>query len=434
MRSVTGSIESERPLGAKEQLFHALHRWGAFINVQVLRISGAVTPDDLRRALDRLQEQHPLLRSHIVYGRPRLVNYFPYLLRPPRFRIAGTEPIPLSVVDWPEGELDELVERELRTPIPRGTRPRIRATLIHRSRDDAASAIILTFDHSIVDAYSVNRISRWLMRLLAGDGEIATRVPRPDRGLPPPLEARNPERPGVKAPPYIGPIRLPWSRQWTFARRRTRIYQTRLGRIQTAALYRDCNRAAVTVHGAICAAALKALSDHFGPGELTCLSTVSLRRTSTPKVPDHEVACHVDILRTGHRTEADFWGLAKEVSFALVVRIAHWRAAASVWKFPPLGRLLHEGLAGVWHGGRTDSLAISTVGETGLERAYGPYTLEQVTMAVGIHVRGPSLFILAYEHDGELNFCFCYPDPVMAPETVESVADRTIALLQRGGE
>lgn len=422
--------ENGRPLGSQEQLLHGLHRWGALIAAQVLHVSGDLDPEMVGEALSRIQRRHPLLRSHIVYGPAILIKEFPYIVRPPIFRITGTQAIPLSVIERCRGrDWEELLKDELDRPLPIGNHPRVRATLVRDRRPRKRSELVLTFDHAIVDAQAVNLLSRELMRIFEGSPESVMDGAPSARQLPPPLESRLAERSNSGAAPYTGPIRLPLPPCRRPGQRRTGVQVRTLGRGQTLALYQACRRNGATLHGAVCSAALKTLSGLFSTNEMTCLSTVDLRRLCSPKVSDRDIGCYVDILRTRHDVAGDFWSLARDVCFTLISRIAKDQDVSSVLKVPALGRLLHEGLGAIWNSGRTDGLAVSSVGDTGLVREYGRFTLERVTMAVSLHVRGPGLFILAFEHDGELNLSFCHAIPVMTDETASMVADRTAGLL-----
>jgi hypothetical protein len=81
------------PLGALEHLFWLYDQNSAAHFAVTALISSEASPRDWRRALDRLQERHPLL-SVCIDGKPGTV---------PSFRRVSAAPIPLRIVeDEPE--------------------------------------------------------------------------------------------------------------------------------------------------------------------------------------------------------------------------------------------------------------------------------------------------------------------------------------------
>jgi NRPS condensation-like uncharacterized protein len=119
-------------------------------------LSGETSPRDWRRALDRLQERHPIL-SVCIDGEPGSI---------PSFHQADARPIPLRVVeDEPELRWEAEVGEELATPFKPSQAPLIRAALIQGARD---AAFMLVAHHSIADGLSLAYAIRDTLDLLAG--------------------------------------------------------------------------------------------------------------------------------------------------------------------------------------------------------------------------------------------------------------------------
>src|SRR5437764_1367411 len=59
-------LEDVRELGAAEALTNQAHLHGALMAGGLLKISGPLTPELVRRGLDWLQDEHPILRAHLV--------------------------------------------------------------------------------------------------------------------------------------------------------------------------------------------------------------------------------------------------------------------------------------------------------------------------------------------------------------------------------
>jgi NRPS condensation-like uncharacterized protein len=145
-----------RPLGALEHLFWLLDRNRPLHFVVTALLSGETSPRDWRRALDRLQERHPIL-SVCIDGEPGSI---------PSFHQADARPIPLRIVeDEPELRWEAEVGEELATPFNPSQAPLIRAVLIQGTRD---AAFMLVAHHSIADGLSLAYAIRDTLDLLAG--------------------------------------------------------------------------------------------------------------------------------------------------------------------------------------------------------------------------------------------------------------------------
>ena len=117
--AVTESAQDAiRLLGSLEHLFWLFDQ-NRFVHFAVTAlISGETSPRDWRRALDRLQERHPIL-SVCIGGEPGSI---------PSFRQADGTPIPLRIVeDEPELRWEAEVGNELATPFNPSRAPLIRA-------------------------------------------------------------------------------------------------------------------------------------------------------------------------------------------------------------------------------------------------------------------------------------------------------------------
>src|SRR3984893_14137665 len=155
--AVTESAQDAiRSLGSLEHLFW-LYDQNRFVHFVVTAlISGETSPRDWRRALDRLQQRHPIL-SVCIGGEPGSV---------PSFRQADGTPIPLRIVeDEPELRWEAEVGEELATPFNPSQAPLTRAVLIQGTRD---AAFMLVAHHSIADGLSLAYAIRDTFDALAG--------------------------------------------------------------------------------------------------------------------------------------------------------------------------------------------------------------------------------------------------------------------------
>src|SRR5262249_39683210 len=145
-----------RSLGTLEHLFWLLDQHRSVHFAVTALVSGKTGPHDWRRALDRLQQRHPILSARID-GEPDSV---------PSLHQADPTPIPLRhVEDEPERRWDAEVARELATPFNPNRAPLIRAVLIQGTRD---AAFTLIAHHSIADGLSLAYAIRDTLDALAG--------------------------------------------------------------------------------------------------------------------------------------------------------------------------------------------------------------------------------------------------------------------------
>lgn len=96
----------------------------------------------LRKALDSLQQRHPLLSVHIE-DHPSIRLGF--------YRTAAVDPMALTVLDAAHCDWWSMAAVELARPFDRSTAPLMRAALLTRAK---SSIGILTVDHSIADGIS----------------------------------------------------------------------------------------------------------------------------------------------------------------------------------------------------------------------------------------------------------------------------------------
>lgn len=142
----------QRPLDTGELSFYAASRRILTNCAVVAHLDRAPDPDLLRRALDRVQARHPLLRVRVEHGEI------------PRLRDDDVPPIPLAIA--PRHDQDTWlwhVNHELNAPFSFARGPLCRFVLV---RGEAASDLLLIFNHVIADGLSGGVIVRDVMTAL----------------------------------------------------------------------------------------------------------------------------------------------------------------------------------------------------------------------------------------------------------------------------
>lgn len=418
-----------RPLGEQERLLNYLHAYGGLIALQVLHLRGRLDPKQVEHALAWLQTQHPILRTHVREGEWVYRRVPPFAYRQPYFETDGTTAIPLETFDDPDPQAWRAVlAKELRTPIKTSNAPRVRVTLVRQSTDAELSHIVICADHATLDAQSGNMLSRQLLEYLADPQTSETKVPL-HKTLPPPLEAGLPRKSGGGSGKYQPALRLP-KLKVPEPKRETRVVSYHLGADATAALKAAIKTNRTTLHGAVTAAFLTAMRELHGVSAMTSLTTIDLRRLMKPALPQETYGCYIDILRTRHDIGDDFWATARDASFRLINALAKDQDAASIMKLPGWEVYNKEAWPTITHNRRIDGLAVTTAGESGLLQQYGPYTLEDVTMAVSLDMFGPSIFAIASERLGGIDFSTGYAADAMSDRDAGALTDRAIAILE----
>ena len=418
-----------RPLGEQERLLNYLHAYGGLIALQILHVRGRLDPDLVRDALAWLQTQHPILRAHVRQAEWVFRPVPPFAYRQPYFDTEGTTAIPMRVLEDPDPEAwRSVLAKELRTPIKPGKAPRVRVTLVRQSADADLAHIVICADHATLDAQSGNMLSRQLLEYLADPEGARMRVPLHET-LPPPLEAGLPRKSGSGRGRYQPALRLP-KLKVPAPKRETRVISHHLGANATAGLKAAIKANRTTLHGAVTAAFLTAMREIHGVSAMTSLTTVDLRRLMKPALPQETYGCYIDILRTRHDVVGDFWATARDASFRLITTLAKDQDAASIMKLPGWEVYNKETWPTISHHRRIDGLAVTTAGESGLQRQYGPFALDDVTMAVSLDIFGPSIFAIASERLGGIDFSTGYAADAMSDHDAAALADRSIGILE----
>lgn len=420
------ALSDSRPLGEQERIFNYLHDFGALIPVQVLHVRGPLDATKLRAALDQVQSGHPLLQSHVVRGEFVFRSRPPFLYRQPHFNRSGTTEIPLRIVDATDDlAWQATMEEEFSLPLGRGLVPRLRCTWVRPRSADGLHRILLTADHAVADATATNLISQEILLALAG-----MLGPKDQSPLPAPLEAQlvKSSDPGAR---YEPACRFTTSPDLG-ARGTTRICRATIASADVRQMREATNSNGTTVNGLVTAAFLLALKERTRQPRLSVLSAVDMRRLSKPPVPTDIYGCFIDIVRTQHEMKEGIWALARDVSFGLLRTLARRQEQASILSLPGWEVYHSEFVPILKYGRRIDALAVSSIGESHLQRAYGEFTLEEVTMGVSLATLGPSLFVITCEWMGSLQLHVAYYDKAMSPTAVSQIVGRVLALLDRG--
>ncbi len=423
-----------RALGAFETAQALTNAHTPFNVVAVLPLRNGPGEETLRQALDAIQRRHPLLRS-------RLEPIDDTFLFTP-----VTRPISLEGLDRvDDATWIEVAERELGRALDTETGPLVRCLRI--AGDRAASEIVLTFHHSIMDATSGANVVRELLTACSAidSGEVPL--------LGPPL-------PMMPAEDDLIPETLPGERRRSSiagfllrqvadeaafrlraigGRRppvhlsgRCRVLCRRLAEEDTTALVRASRGHRLPLNSALNAGMLLAVHRHLYDGKaarLRHLNFADLRQTLKPRVTEEHLGSYHGMLRVSvpMSAGADLWTTAAEVSerFSIAARRGDTfhsvRLSASMMR-PILRQRRH----------RMGTTALSYTGPSRLPSRFGSIEMSSPEVFISNLTIGPEYTAQARLTDGELHWNIVYLDCDMDRATADRISDEMLDILRAG--
>ncbi|MFI7549303.1 hypothetical protein ACIBQ2_06115 [Micromonospora sediminimaris] len=466
---IVPTTEVRRTLSPLERWYWIADQVSPLNVVARVRVRGPLPAPVLRAALHHLRRRHPLLRVAIAAAPDG---------RSPRF-VPVDRPIPLHQVsdvedvssDATPGWVRRVNEYELVDRVDWRIGPLCRAVVLTRASstgmpDDEVHDLLLTMPHCVADGTTVLSLLRQWIELAEPAYSVTQDVDRAESTVPDPVGT-----PGEPALPaceamfprrYRGvlgalrlrrlllrdlyrvhrhrPARVVPSHFVPFTARRTRLLARSLTPEQVEALVVACRREETTVHGALAAAMLLAVTAETGPpapGHVTIGSPVTFRDALEPAVPERAVGAYVATVPTlvRYRPGLSLWQLARSISDDLAAR----RRAGSHFSMIDLVGL--TGPKSVTASGRfiemmersgPVNLCLSNIGRYDFPARMGPWQLSGAQFVAGLSVCGYLVSTVNTSH-GRLFWNFTYvPDALpeqRAIGLVEASVDAALAAI-----
>jgi NRPS condensation-like uncharacterized protein len=433
-----GGGHMNRELGANERVVWMTIQDGSISFVVVAHLSGVLDEHIIESALGLLSQKHPLLRTRIIIEGDC-----------PKFTSEDVPPIPLRVETRQNNDqwLFE-AEKELNNPLPWSTGPMVRAVLL---TSEKATDILVRFQHVVGDGMSGMYLMQHLLQIVGEitRGEQPVIQPLPER---PPVEELLPTggvNEFIKTAALAGkqlthilvkrPKRLPKDGDAPPAERSTHVVHHMLSAKETESLITECRRESTTVHGAVCAALLKAAANQMftpsngGPVTMNCMSAVNLRPFLDPPVGE-EVGFYASMVITGHKIKknTEFWDLARSVRKAVHGSID----SGEPFVFVSLLDKLTPKKANPRDFSRRASeiypaaLMVTNLGLLDAHEDCSPLELENVHFAIS-NKAVPDIFgaaVVTYQHQLTINFS--YVVPVLSHRRAAELVEDTMGLLR----
>src|SRR5215470_4686976 len=357
-----------RSLGTLEQLFWLLDQHHSVHFAVTALISGRASPHHWRRALDRLQQRHPILSARID-GEPNSV---------PSLRQADPTPIPLRhVEDEPERRWEAEVARELATPFNPSRAPLIRAVLIQGTRN---AAFMLIAHHSIADGLSLAYAIRDTLDALAGRSLPA--LPWPPSQDDMMLDDLMKVSDGVMNGPEQNQVEAAMPAVYRpHDNARPTVQGLRLSSGLSSSVRARARQEGTTVHGALCAALVLASREVFAAWReipIRILSPINAR----PLLHAGE-SCGVFLgaaTSVFDRGAMDFWDIARDARAGIAVNQTRENIAAQLAAFRRVVgngadvATVAEFVANVF----ANEILLTNLGKLSFDRQFGPITLKEM--------------------------------------------------------
>ncbi|ARV59273.1 hypothetical protein BZZ01_12125 [Nostocales cyanobacterium HT-58-2] len=213
-----------------------------------------------------------------------------------------------------------------------------------------------------------------------------------------------------------------------------------LSQEMTVNLKNRCRQEGTTVHGALCAAMLFAAAKiaHVDtPVNLSCASSVSLRKYCEPQVPDDYLACVSDAMSYTHTLEKNtsFWDLARETKSKIIDAINSKTFVNSAEEqsedVPDFTQ--NEQFREIMQRlmGRYASVFIANPGQLKIAGKYDVVKIKELYLPIGFHLAGPCFGLKVVTLHEQMFFTFSYVEPLISKKTSEIFADSVIDIIHQ---
>ncbi|MFO7679061.1 MAG: condensation domain-containing protein [Chloroflexota bacterium] len=407
---------------------------GAPINfILTARILGRVSEDELRRALAKAGQKHPLLAVRVVDGENGRFHFIPLT--------APTFPIRL-VPRESDNTWQREVEQELTVHFDWRAGPLVRFVCV---QDEAVTDLLVVCHHALTDGLSALYLIHNLMQFL-GEPETAV-TPLP---LLPPADQMLPKaflrRPAVvlkttfiramlKAMAVQHRFKKSTPPPFTFQPTPNLAFQMiswRLAEEETTAVVQRAKHENTSVHAALCAAFLKTFAVMEGETsgwQRTVSSPISIRKRLAPPVGE-DFGLFITLVETSAdcQPERDFWQIAREIKQALTRDSADEKILAQ----SAISRYLQPGAPGLerfndWGSIHYD-LSITNLGRFEYPTVYGPLRLEAIFGPVVTTMETEKILGVTTVA-GQLCFTFVFRPADLSLEQAQQIQTQAMAYL-----
>lgn len=415
--------------------------------IVVAELSGTLSFETIEAAAGIIQARHPLLRSRIVVGKWKRVEF-----------LSCETPIPVVKEPLPSSreEFTRTLEDHQQQRFNTEAGPLCR--LIFFSGDTGV-CLAMVLHHSIADGVC----GAHLMDALLTAAEDIARGHSPEGTLQnalPSAEALFEKRYGgfkslaktLWGMSTLGASKLllrrfhfmPFDARVPANERCQHFILKELDQSTTALLLKKARRRGTSLHAVLSAAQLQAIADEVKDKNdlrLLQLSLVDLRQRMRPAISPEAVGLFISSVESAHSvpSNGDLWDLGGDIKQAIVREMdrgtlfIQWPAMMRLVYLTRLTtRLTPKGVAGVMRQGditRPPASIVSNIGRLDFQKTRGDFTLDKLYFLMA--VSGSGYFSSSINtFDGRLFINFTYASPSIGAERAQRVADKTCYILR----
>ena len=305
-----------RPLGRTEHIYWLLDQLYCLNFLAFAEVEGSLEKADLQAALDIVQQENPVLRSHIIIDKKKQ----------PCFQAVSAQERPLILEICGLRNWRRQIEEQLMTSFELNGAPLARF-LWFRGKSKK-SVVAMVFHHAIADGKSGVCVLLDVLRRATGDNkQPVLKAAQPSSQQLDLIKTHKPVKGKLKELRFwldTGkqvlkfPEQLPDYDMAAQENRKIRALPFTLSPETSAELSAICRDRSTTIHGALGAALLLAINDEFDrvkPRSLGLNSLADLRGVLTGNLTEQDLGLYISTLTTVHRLESkpQFWRLAREI-------------------------------------------------------------------------------------------------------------------------
>ena len=417
-------------MGNIEQAQTLVNEFSSMAAVGVLHLHHFPSPQAVQKALNQLQQRHPLLQMKIS----RQGNALSFV------KVPNCPPIPLKISETANRD-------DWRTIVQTAINQQVshEAPLLHfyylKVADEAERVdLVAVFHHAMMDAFSgINLLEEMLLLLSGQVAELDSSLP-----LLEPCEAHFP--PELQGGSRLAKLARFMSAQlgdefsYRLKSRNGRlppIHQTatctplvrRLSVDDTRALTRAARRHEVTINSALSAAQLLMVHKYLYDNQVVPLRTMifaNLRPYLKPAISTENLGCYITPTRQtiNMPTNPDFWQLAQTIQQNLTNSMRRGDGFLNALMSKMLVKMITE--RGTE---RFAATAISYAGPLPLRAKYGDIELLDMHAFLASTPLGPEFFAFSHIFKGQLIWDFAYLDADMDAAMANCIANEICNLL-----
>lgn len=421
----------ERALGPAEEIFWRLDGSSPMNTAATISITGPVTEEKLRVAVDAVQKRHPKLRVKMQNrGKSK-----PWM-------VSGVGQLPISTIDA-DVDIIKYVQQQLLVPFDSENGPLVRFGL--QKKSDNESIVVFELHHSICDGKSAVLASRDLLNALqqveeTGVAELEAlpqvnyyreRFPKSTKGFRGLLGyLMTIYRLLVSVLPLGKPQFLHVNENVPVENRDLVILSKQFESSLMKNLVAKCKEEDTTVHGAMYAAIVLASAKDIGNGESVCVgcaSSIDLRDRLTPPVGD-DVGYFVSAVGSGHKVSSKdpLWPLARDIRDG-AMKARNEKMDMLLMPYPynlhaRVGRhMQQEKYAKYLEGAHNPPcIVVTNAGNIDIPVNYGPFTINDIGMFANPSVLTPFGSIIS-TLNGLMRWTLIGSSPVVTEQQLEQV-------------